>query len=193
MFNSTFTTQRLLKKFSISILKTGLHIIKKTPFESSEFDLSFEHIETKKTVETKLAFGLPVLILFLVFVSLLFFLNGQSEESIFFFVLSVIVVIVAFLTKLRVITIKSYEGQNIELYFTSRNKDEVLAFADTIISSANTFLLNKFSKIDKDLPIGNQLENLDFLRNKELLSEVEFEQLKDQLLGRDNKKSIGFM
>jgi len=134
-----------------------------------------------------------VLILFLVFVSLLFFLNGQSEESIFFFVLSVIVVIVAFLTKLRVITIKSYEGQNIELYFTSRNKDEVLAFADTIISSANTFLLNKFSKIDKDLPIGNQLENLDFLRNKELLSEVEFEQLKDQLLGRDNKKSIGFM
>ena len=68
-----------------------------------------------------------------------------------------------------------------------------MAFADNIISFTNTFLLNKFSKIDKDLPIANQLENLDFLRNKELLSETEFEQLKDQLLGRDNKKSIGFM
>ena len=193
MLNATFQTQRLLKKFSISILKTGLHIVKKTPFESSEFDLSFEHIETKKTVETKLTFGLLVLILFFAFVALLFFLNGQTEESSFFFVLTVIVLIIALLTKLRVITIKAYEGQNIELYFTNRNKEEVMAFADTIISSANAFLLNKFSKIDKDLPIGNQLENLDFLRNKELLSEPEYEQLKDQLLGRDNKKSIGFM
>lgn len=193
MSNATFQTRRLLKKVSISILKTGLHIIKKTPFESSEFDLSFEHIETKKTVETKLTFGLVVLILFFAITGLLFFLNGQTDETIFFFVLALIVLVIALLTKLRVITIKSYEGQNIELYFTNGNKEEVMAFADNIISFTNTFLLNKFSKIDKDLPIANQLENLDFLRNKELLSETEFEQLKDQLLGRDNKKSIGFM
>ena len=168
MSNATFQTRRLLKKVSISILKTGLHII-------------------------KLTFGLVVLILFFAITGLLFFLNGQTDETIFFFVLALIVLVIALLTKLRVITIKSYEGQNIELYFTNGNKEEVMAFADNIISFTNTFLLNKFSKIDKDLPIANQLENLDFLRNKELLSETEFEQLKDQLLGRDNKKSIGFM
>ena len=118
MSNATFQTRRLFKKVSISILKTGLHIIKKTPFESSEFDLSFEHIETKKTVETKLTFGLLVLILFFSITGLLFFLNGQTDETIFFFVLAFIVLIIALLTKLRVITIKSYDGQNIELYFT---------------------------------------------------------------------------
>lgn len=68
-----------------------------------------------------------------------------------------------------------------------------MTFADTIFSSANTILINKFSKIDRDLPIANQLENLESLGNKDLLSETEFEQLKNQLLRRDNKKSIGFM
>jgi hypothetical protein len=42
------------------------------------------------------------------------------------------------------------------------------------------------------LPIENQLTNLDFLRKKNLITQEKFEELKDLLLGRENKKSIGY-
>ena len=42
------------------------------------------------------------------------------------------------------------------------------------------------------LPIDNQLQNLIFLRDRDLLSEEKFEHLKNQLPGRDNKSNIGY-
>ena len=68
----------------------------------------------------------------------------------------------------------------------------MVEFANQIINSGNSYLLNKYSKIDKDLPIDSQIYNLEFLRNKEIITEEQFENLKNQLLGRENKSSIGF-
>jgi hypothetical protein len=186
-----YETTRLLKKKSIQLLKDKIHVINTTPFESKEFDISYEQIETKKTVETKISFGLLVFVFFLFILGTFYFLGSYDNVSAVLFILAFFFLCIALLTKLKVITIKSYEG-NIELYFTNKNKEDVIAFADTIISSTNRYLLNKFSKIDKDLPIDNQLINLNFLRDKELISNEIFEQLKDQLLGRENKKSIGY-
>lgn len=192
MSNTTFESRRFFKKYSIKLLKTGVSVIKTSPLESLEFEISYEHLETKKIIETKVEFGLIVIFLVLAFTGLLFLINDDRDVSKFFILLSLLVLCIALITKLRVITIKSYEGYIIELYFTNKNKEDVIDFADTIINSTNTYLLNKFSKVDKDLPIDNQLANLDFLRSKELITDEIFEQLKDQLLGRENKKSIGY-
>ena len=190
--SDSFTSRRFLKKYSLHLLKSGVSVIKTTPFESQEYEIAYDHLETKKTIETKVGFGMITLFLFLVVMGFLYLVNDQDDFSKFFFLLSFVILLIAIITKLRVITIKSYEGQNIELYFTNRNRQEVVAFAEAIINSTNAYLLNKFSKIDKDLPIDNQLANLDFLRTKELITDEIFEQLKDQLLGRENKKSIGY-
>lgn len=90
------------------------------------------------------------------------------------------------------VILTAYDGNNIELYFTKRNKASVIEFAEQIIGSVNSFLLTKYGKIDKSLPIENQLNNLEYLRNREIISEEVFESLKNKLLGRDNKSSIGF-
>jgi len=99
---------------------------------------------------------------------------------------------IALLTKLRIVTIRTYEGINIDMYFTKRYREDVLAFADTIIDSTNKFLIEKYCNVDRDLPLESQLSNLGFLRDKELINGEKFEQLKNQLLGRENKRSIGY-
>ena len=68
----------------------------------------------------------------------------------------------------------------------------MLEFSNRIIEASNKFLLNKYGKIDKALPIEGQLSKLEFLRDRDILNEDEFENLKNQLLGRENKGSIGF-
>jgi hypothetical protein len=190
--NKKIKTRRFLKTVVIGLSNNGIHIIKKSPFESIETDILFEQIEPRKLIETKANFGLLTVSLFLLITGVLFLFGNTPEAFILFFFSASLILIVALVTKLRVITIYTYRELNIELFFSTKNKAEIAAFADGIIDAANNFLIAKFSKIDKDLPVEGQLENLTFLRNKELISEEKFEQLKNQLLGRENKKSIGY-
>ncbi len=106
--------------------------------------------------------------------------------------ISFIFFVCGFIGRKKVVTIITYAGKNIELYFTNSNKDEVIDFANQIIQAINEFFLNKFSKIDRGLPIEPQLEQIQFLRNKEIITEQHYETLKNQLLGRENAVSIGF-
>lgn len=187
-----FETKRFIKKISIELLTSHIIIRKSSPFETSEFQLTYEQIENNKTIETKVNFALLVFSSLAAIVGFLYLFGDKSNISIVFFLFALLFLLIAFVTKLKVIIIKSYDGRNIELYFTERNKEEVILFSEKIISSANDFLLKKYSKIDKDLPIDNQLQNLILLRDRELLTEEKFEYLKNQLLGKDNKSSIGY-
>ena len=65
-------------------------------------------------------------------------------------------------------------------------------YANEIISASENYLLKKYSKVDRTLPIEPQLENIQYLLNREIITEEKFESLKIQLLGTENKKSIGF-
>ena len=109
-----------------------------------------------------------------------------------FILVSFIFIVCALVGRKKVITIATYEGENIELYFTKQNKQEVNEFATEIINAANRFFLLRFSNVDRALPIEPQLNQLQFLRNREIISEQQYDTLKDQLLGRENKSSIGF-
>lgn len=190
--DSTIETTRFFKKSHIHLLKDRIRVRKSSPFDSIEFEISYENIETKKIIETKVNFGLLYLTSFLTIMGLLFIFGRNNYISKIFFISAIMVLFIALATKLKIITIRSLEGNNLELYFTDRDKEDVLIFADKIINSTNSYLLNKYSKIDKDLPIESQLENLTFLRNKELITDEKFEQLKNQLLGKDNKQTIGY-
>lgn len=143
-------------------------------------------------IKTSVNHGLLIIAFFLAGLSFIIFLGGNDFVASIFFILSVTFVITAFITVLKTVTIACFENDNIELYFTRKNKNEVIEFAKQVIASGNSFLLNKYGRIDRDLPIGTQLSNLEFLKNREIISEELFESLKNQLLGRENKSSIGF-
>lgn len=192
MSDSIIQTKRFFKKCSIQLLKDKIKVIRSTPFDLIEFEISYENIETKKTIEAKVNFGLLVLISLLLVIGILYFFGDKSNISSVFFIVAIIIFFIAMATKLKVITIKTFEGHTLELFFTNKNKADVINFAEKIINTANNFLLSKYSKIDKDLPIENQLSKLDFLRDKELITDEVFEQLKNQLLGKENKQTIGY-
>ena len=185
-------TNRFFKKYSIQLLDSHLLVKKSSPFESSEFELSYDQIENKKSIETKVNFGLLVISSLAAIVGFLYLFGNKDEVTIAFFSISILVLLIAFSTKLKMIIIKSYDGRNIELFYTTKNKEEIIAFSDKILSSSNDYVLRKYSKIDRDLPIDNQLQNLIFLRDRDLLSEEKFEHLKNQLLGKDTKSNIGY-
>lgn len=79
----------------------------------------------------------------------------------------------------KTITIQSYSSAPIILAFKNKNEKEIRAFSDKIIQISKDYLIKKFSKIDKDLPFEGQLNGIEFLRNKNLISDSEFERLKN--------------
>jgi hypothetical protein len=187
-----FDNQRFFKKQKFEILRSGLKISKQTVFDSIEYEIPFEKIHNKLKVQTNTNNGLLVTSFFFIITGLIMLASGNKRVAIIFFASALITVIIAFATILKIITIDCYDSDKIELYFKKNNKESVVQFANQIINSSNSYLYNKYSKIDKALPVESQLINLEFLRNKEIINEEDFETLKNQLLGRENKSSIGF-
>lgn len=191
MDETQIETSKFWAKNYIKLFSNRIVIRKSTPFESSEFEVSYEQMENKKSIETKVNFGMLIVTSIGVIIGFLYLFGNHPEIGFLFLFIAVVVLLISFATKTKVVIIKTNDGRNIELYFNDQTKDKVISFSNTIINSSNTFLLNKYSKIDRDLPIDSQMQNLIFLRDRELLSEEKFEQLKNQLLGKDNK-SIGY-
>jgi hypothetical protein len=189
--DNMFETRRFFKRQAIKFISNGLRINKKTLFESIEYEVLFDNIDNKKSISTEVNIGQLVIAFFFLITGSLYLSGDYFKIATILYLIAVSIIIYAFSTKKRVITINCYGDKNIELHFTKSNENEVRKFADEIIKASNDFLLNKYSKIDKDLPIENQLNNLIFLKNREIIDEDRFQELKNQLLGKEGK-SIGF-
>jgi hypothetical protein len=186
------TTRRFLKKINVQLFENHILIRKSSPFEFSEYELTYEVIENRKSIEIKTSFGLLTISLLSFVIGFLCFAGSYSEVSPLFFTITVLLLIIALSAKSRMVIVKSFDGRNIELYFTKRNKDDVILFIGTLIKTADKYLYKKYSKVDKDLPAEGQIERLLFLKERNLLSDEEFEELKIQLLGRTSKSNIGY-
>ena len=185
-------TRRFFNVNSVKLLFDRAVVTEKSPFQSSEFELSYQTLEDKKSIETQVSFPLLTFASLGVIVGTLYLFGDTPEFTLIFYVASIVLLTMALALKKKLIIVNSFSGQNIKLYFTEKTKEEVIIFADQIIASANTYLIDKYSKIDKDLPKEDQLNNLVFLRDRNLLSDKEFEDLKNLLFGRDNQSNVGF-
>lgn len=186
-----FYNKHYLTKQNFEIKNSSIKIERKHMFEAVEYEMPFDVVTNKTTTQTIINNNMIVLGLFIFGISLLFLFGTNSDFTFILMFISFLLIIISFLNRKKVITIVTMDGNNIELYFTASNKDEVSAYAKEIINAANHFLLKKYSKIDKALPIDPQIENIQYLLSREIISEEQFESLKNQLLGTE-KRSIGF-
>jgi len=186
-------TRRFFKRQEIEILRTSLKIERKSLLDSVEYELPFENIHNKKKVQTKTNDNLVVISFALLVIGLLFFIfSSEAALSTFLFICGTFFLALAFISRKKTITIPTYDGNHIEIPFNNRNKPELIEFSNKIIEASNGFLLNKYSKIDKALPLEGQLSKIEYLRDREILTDEEYDNLKNQLLGRDNKGHLGF-
>lgn len=188
----TFFNRRYLTRQHFEIQKSSLKIERKNIFDAIEYEVPFDHLNNKLKVETKINNNLIMVgSLFIVF-SFLFQIGPNDELTFIFLSIGLLFIILPFINRKKVVTITTFGENNVELYFNNQNKREVVEYANSIIEAADTYLLKKLSKVDRSLPIEPQLENLQYLLNREIISEESFETLKNKLLGKDYESSIGF-
>ena len=187
-----FYNRRFLTRQNFEIKKSSLKIERKNMFDVIEYEIAFDHLHSKLKVQTIFNNNLIIVGAFFLVFSILFLFGINEELSVFFIFIAIFFIVLPFINRKKVISIASMDGNNIELYFTNRNKQSVHDYATEIIESANIYLLKKYSKIDRSLPIEPQIENIQYLLNREIITEENFESLKNQLLGKENKSSIGF-
>ena len=112
--------------------------------------------------------------------------------TLIFLIITLILFTVALLTKKQIVTLTTvYDQHGLELPFNKENEQEVRAFADRIIEKTKEFLVSKYAKVDKDLPRDSQLENIISLKDRSIITEQEFERLKNILVDKDSEKRIG--
>ena len=187
-----FYNKRYLTRQNFEIKKSSLKIDRKNMFEAIEYEIPFDHFGNKIKIQTIVNNNLIFIGIFFFVFSFLFQLGTNGELTIIFLAIGLIFIILPFINRKKVISVPTLDGNNVELYFKSSNKKQVTEYAYEIIAAADNYLLKKFSKVDRTLPIEQQLENIQYLLNREIISDEKFDSLKNQLLGTENKKSIGF-
>lgn len=187
-----FYNKRYLTSQNFEIKKSSLKIDRKNMFEAIEYEIPFDHLGNKIKIQTIVNNNLIFIGIFFFVFSFLFQLGTNGELTIIFLAIGLIFIILPFINRKKVISVPTLDGNNVELYFKSSNKKQVTEYAYEIIAAADNYLLKKFGKVDRTLPIEQQLENIQYLLNREIISDEKFDSLKNQLLGTENKKSIGF-
>lgn len=189
----SLVVKSLFKKLKIEIQENKILVLKKSPFLYTEFEISFEELESKKKVKKEYNHGVMALALLVFCFGLIFSFVGAYHIFLVVFTISFVLFLTGLFTRRKRIEINTLTEGILEIPFESANEENVRAFADTIIRSARQYMVDKYGKVDKDLPIEGQLDNLLFLRNKEFIDEHKFEELKSKLLGRKtDEKKIGF-
>lgn len=83
---------------------------------------------------------------------------------------------------------------NLEFFENKPDSEEVTIFINDLIDLRKQFLKKKYTKIDVDLPIEPQLSSIKYLKDSKIISEDEFNHLKNKLVRNNNdyKRSLGF-
>ena len=189
----------LFSSKTYTITKTGVDIKEKSIFNYHEHSIDFTDFTTKmiikKDTNTGLLFfvfmfGLATIVIFLI--AILNKDKGYGSTFTFLF-LFLSFLSIALLTKKKVIILPTYYGsKSLEITFKKSTEKEARNFADLLISETKRYLITKFTKVDKDLPIERQLDDLLSLRDRDLIDESEFTRLKNILLDKDQDTKIGF-
>jgi hypothetical protein len=187
-----FHNKRYFTRQSFDILGSSVKVHKKGLFDEIEYEIPFDQIHNKMTIQTQINNNLIVTGIFFMVFSFLFLLGTARELTVIFLSIGVIFVVAALINRKKTVIVPNYGGEAITLFFNNKTKNEVVDFGKQIIIASDNYLLQKYSKLDRDLPIEPQIEHLQFLFNREIINESQFESLKNQLLGRDHKSAIGF-
>jgi hypothetical protein len=89
--------------------------------------------------------------------------------------------IATLLSRRHLLFIHTFNSGLIEIY--DKNNSETQNFLNLLKSEVESFLKSKLAVIDRDLPTEGQLQNLTWLKERKIIDQNEFEQLKGQLLG----------
>lgn len=77
--------------------------------------------------------------------------------------------------------ITTLSGYLIDFYEKNPSKEAMNKFLETLKTKTFAYLKEKYAVIDIDLPVEKQIENLNFLKERNVITEKEYEALKEKL------------
>ncbi|MDO9038642.1 MAG: hypothetical protein Q7U59_09885 [Lutibacter sp.] len=95
--------------------------------------------------------------------------------------LFIIFLLLTILSRKYMLYITTLSGYLIDFYDKNPSKEAMDEFLKTLKTKTFTYLKEKYAVIDIDLPIEKQIENLNFLKERNVITETEYEALKEKL------------
>ncbi len=194
----TLSQRRYFNTRSCKTYADKIDVKIKTLNESTEFSVPYEELGTQ-IVAKKISSFVPFLFMLVpafMLILLVYFLavnHPIEREHVAAAVLFGIVASIILIATPKNSLYLSGGRRQIEFYRNKPNDKEVDAFVQTTIETANKYLKQKYGKIDRLLPIEPQLNSILWLKNKNIITETEFDELKTRLVGEENAKNgFGF-
>ena len=181
--------KKLFLKKEFTLGKDSLNIQTKDLTSSESLNIPYEEIDTSNLVERRQTDNI-LLIITIVF-GTFFIINilnpdnydgdGLFGVALFLFLATLASGFLTYLKSRNVVLIPTANNRYIELFKDKPNKELFDAFILELSNRITSFLYTKYASIDTDLPIEPQLLNIAWLKEREIISQEEFERLKSEL------------
>ena len=192
--------RRILTKRCFEITHNSLKFSVKRPFKYYEEELSFGEIG-KKVFKKKSFNRFAITGIFISSFGLIATLVGNLSgdktikfEDIFFYVLLTAIVLALLLfTRTNTTNLMLVDKRYVAFYSNSPDNETVKRFIDLIFSDQKKYMLNKYAKREQFLPLERLMEQIVWLKDRNIIDEPEFEKLKTDLFPiTSNSSAIGF-
>ena len=190
-YSMEYTCRKGLKTYSYQLDGDSVNISVKGLLDSEEYQLPLESIGDRKVVGVYATDSAFVSSVFCILFAIILLVFESDKGFLLFGFIGLVSLMYGLATRQGIVTVSVLYGENIRLYFTRNKKTEAVEFADTLISKARSFAKVKYSNFDRQMPLEKQFDNLEYLKDRNLVSSDEYNDIKNYLLGNE-KRSIGF-
>lgn len=175
------------KEFEL-LNNSSLRIREKESGELKEWTVNLDSIGYnliyQETTRKRLYIMASFLAAFLVFITISLFLSddfmGNLPVVIVSYVIFGLVIALSLFSPLKKVIHLVGGTVNLTFFKDSPSMEEVSAFISEIIRLSKQQLLNKYAKIDAELPEETMFTQLNWLKNRDLLTEEEYQRLKNE-------------
>ncbi len=174
------------------IKEKGLLVSLKSFSEKFEEEFNYEDISSRMTRTIKKETGWLFFSSVFGLVGIFTLLGGSFVGFLVCLAVSAVFLVILKLTTKEMVNLYVHGERVIPVYADNPDKKTVEEFIETLKTTKRNYLISKYGKIDRDLPVEGQLNNLIWLKNADYLSEEEFLGLKENLLGKPSSSGIGF-
>jgi hypothetical protein len=178
--------KKLFSKRIFVIKGNELDVSIESPKGNSRYSLPFEEVGTRKFYKSAsktfpyIFISIVTFMLIILLYSYLFIKDSMNDGTFWVNITlwSFINIGIFLSTKQKSIYLVG-TPRSVEFFEDLPNKEEVEKFLDILISKVKDYLKEKYGKIDLDIPEDMLMRNFLFLRNSELITEKEYEELKE--------------
>ncbi|WP_156125298.1 hypothetical protein [Cellulophaga sp. Hel_I_12] len=197
----TLLQRKLFLRREFTMNKKDLNIKSSDLTSSEELNIPYEEIDTNKLIFQKKTDNI-MLIITLIFGGF-FIINLFNPENykgdgwfgvgLFLFMVTLFSAMITYVKSKNLVLIPTLNNGYIEILKAKPNQKQFDEFLSELTSRISKYLKSKYGTLDFDMPYEPQLMNLSWLKDREIITTDEFENLKKELINNGKGKGpVGF-